>query len=737
MHLNNCYFLLLSAYAWIPFTSAIVSYSNVFLDPELILMEDLPDYTREARETITKWAVQLAAQGPWTVMNKSVIPPSGDKHDYMSWAPYLHNKNSSWPNCTGVGNVTELTPEQIWVTCPYYGRDGMFNPDGRLVDDIGAFQNLADAVLYNSLAWVFAGRPTALFAVNVVKFIKTWFLDETTKMNPNLNYAQMIRGPKGQIGRHTGNCALWTHDLDEQLAVWVKAYIIWLETAPAALIENHAQNNHGSFYYAQLASLKLFLNDKAGALNVTSTYFHNQYMDQISANGEQPFESVRTRPYHYRAYNLCAMITNAHIQQYLNKSSNVWNWRTKQGATIQMALDYAMNISPELTNETTHIDEIFPDVAAIAAVYGDSSNRYMDFLRFKAPEYTKQPYYFWYQPPKIDIPYSIIPSSIPSTTSFAFKNNAIHPFSTVTIFLSLALVPEYLPPLPEITSNDIFLQVYTHRSLYARPVYRFEDSPGDPAPDNEKLEHLGDSVLGFIITNLIRDMYPYIHVGPATSYVAGVYLTQGLEVTKTWLVGLFQPLVMEAYKRMRAEYYPSARIVPPSPELSPPSFPSTPFQEDSDNESLISILKDTANLRNDWEFDYFPMDESSGINTHIPLIKLIKKPPPRIIPSFPPVFSTTPGLYQLPHGYQMLFNEYVQKNKLLTEWIWEDSERVTGNMEPCWNVRVMVEGECCGIGRGRNKKAAKNQAALVALDKLGVLPLSSTTTARVANGAGE
>lgn len=53
------------------------------------------------------------------------------------------------------------------MTCPYYDRDGAFNPDGRLIDDIGAFQNLADAVLYNSLAWAFAGRPTALFAVNV------------------------------------------------------------------------------------------------------------------------------------------------------------------------------------------------------------------------------------------------------------------------------------------------------------------------------------------------------------------------------------------------------------------------------------------------------------------------------------------------------------------------------------------------------------------------------------------
>lgn len=179
-----------------------------------------------------------------------------------------------------------------------------------------------------------------------VKFLKTWFLDPATKMNPNLNYAQMFRGPKGQIGRHTGvllvlipcqtchwrlmsasrdfkcftkiisgmlilkqgNCVLWTRDLDDQFTTWVTAYINWLETAPTALIESHASkwilshrhhsfkklmtllyrfSNHGSFYYTQLASLKLFLNDTAGALNATTTYFRNQYADQISANGEQ------------------------------------------------------------------------------------------------------------------------------------------------------------------------------------------------------------------------------------------------------------------------------------------------------------------------------------------------------------------------------------------------------------------------------------------------------------------
>lgn len=38
----------------------------------------------------------------------------------------------------------------------------------------------------------------------LVNFIKTWFLDEETMMNPNVKYAQLARGPDGQVGQHTG-----------------------------------------------------------------------------------------------------------------------------------------------------------------------------------------------------------------------------------------------------------------------------------------------------------------------------------------------------------------------------------------------------------------------------------------------------------------------------------------------------------------------------------------------------
>jgi hypothetical protein len=222
----------------------------------------------------------------------------------------------------------------------------------------------------------------------------------------------MERGPNGQKGSHTGvldlkgmtkivsgllilrkgNSPDWTSDLDNQMVTWSKSYIQWLETAAIALEEGNAPNNHGTFYYNQLAALKILVNDTAGAQNVIKTYFTKQYPTQINSDGEQPLEAARTRPYHYRAYNLAAMITNARIGNYTGYSA--WDLKTKAGGTIQNALDFAMTTSAG----SEAAAELYPDVAAIGATYGDSSGKYAAFLKSKDGGYVSEAYYLWNQP---------------------------------------------------------------------------------------------------------------------------------------------------------------------------------------------------------------------------------------------------------------------------------------------------------------------------------------------------
>ncbi|PIL29173.1 hypothetical protein GSI_09222 [Ganoderma sinense ZZ0214-1] len=370
------------------------SYANEFVDPDLILAKNFRNTTVEAQKTILQWADELAAKAP-----------SGNKHDYMSWAPYW------WPDCSSVGNTTELTPQQIWVACPYVVKDGQFNPDGRLVNDVGEFEDMANAILYNALAWALDG--SSVYASRVAKYVSTWFVDETTYMAPNLNYAQMERGPKGQNGTHTGLLDLkcmakivsgvlilrggkareWTSEVDTGFTNWTKEYIPWLTSAPIALAEKAAANNHGTFYYNQLVALQILVGDTAGAKQTVAEYFMTQYKGQIAANGDQPLETARTRPFHYRPYNLVAMITNAKLGQYVGYSA--WNLTTSNGTTIKDALEYAIAKDPGQEDPS----ELWQPVVAVGAMYGDPDGKFAAFMSAHAGgAYPADAQFLWNQP---------------------------------------------------------------------------------------------------------------------------------------------------------------------------------------------------------------------------------------------------------------------------------------------------------------------------------------------------
>ncbi|KAF8910568.1 alginate lyase-domain-containing protein [Gymnopilus junonius] len=401
------------------------AYANDFVDPNYIVAGNFDTHTGRAQQTVISWAQRLAVGGPWSVINKTATPPSGDKHDYMSWAPYW------WPDCSGVGNTTALSAEQIWTTCPYKSHDGQFNPDVRLVNNVGDFQDLSEAVYYSTVAWVIGNKVNTSFETNAVQSIRTWFLDPDTKMNPNLNYGQIIRGPNSKGGDHTGvldlkgmtkivNAILilrkagstaWTTDLDNQMTAWTKEYINWLTTADIAVQERDATNNHGSFYYNQLTAVNLLINDMAGAKDSSNAYFNGIYLNQIAANGEQPLEANRTRPYHYRCYNLAAMITNARLAKYVDPSSTFWNKTSAAGGTIKSALDFALTVSPSTSGETSYAEELYPNAAAIASVYGDASGNYLNFLKKADAEFIEQPYILWDQPFADDVSTGIATSA--------------------------------------------------------------------------------------------------------------------------------------------------------------------------------------------------------------------------------------------------------------------------------------------------------------------------------------
>ncbi|WWC85763.1 uncharacterized protein L201_000629 [Kwoniella dendrophila CBS 6074] len=107
----------------------------------------------------------------------------------------------------------------------------------------------------------------------------------------------------------------------------------------------------------------------------------------------------------------------------------------------------------------------------------------------------------------------ILPLPLPSKR---FKKNP-----SKALLIPVEQLPVYaLPPMPYIDNPELLEQVFTHKSLYGVSRGKFEDSPEDPSRDYEKLEHVGDSILGVIVTTWLHETKPNLTIGTATKLKA-------------------------------------------------------------------------------------------------------------------------------------------------------------------------------------------------------------------------
>ncbi|MCR6485562.1 alginate lyase family protein [Amycolatopsis sp. OK19-0408] len=278
--------------------------------------------------------------GPWSVTTKKQVPPSGDKHDYLSLAPYW------WP-------TTEPTAENPWG-CPFVQKDGQRNP---IVDEITdhAYRGEAFTAIYRlALAWYYTGD--ARYAQRAALDLRTWFLDAATKMNPNMNYAQGI--PCKVDGRGIGIIEFsytltevvdatailatgapgWTKTDQAGMTGWYTQFLDWLRTSKNGTDEAKAQNNHGSFYDMMAASLALGTGQRDLAKKIAQDAGPNRIAPQINADGYQPQEASRTRSWHYSNFNLVALTRLAQIGKHVGV--DLWHYTAPSGASLFKAVDF-------------------------------------------------------------------------------------------------------------------------------------------------------------------------------------------------------------------------------------------------------------------------------------------------------------------------------------------------------------------------------------------------------------
>jgi hypothetical protein len=320
-------------------------------------------------------ADQALAEGSWSVVNKPMTPPSGDKHDYMSLARYF------WPDPT--------KPDGL----PYISRDGEVNPEIWTIPDHKDFDALMDNVLTLGLLFYFTGEER--YAEHAARVMRVWFLDEATRMNPNLNFCQGIRGLNDgrnagiietrelaqvvdAIGLLAGSNA-WTDADQWGMERWFTRFLDWLVYNEMAMLEVKQENNHGTFYDAQVVSLALFLQEVELAKKFLKKA-PGRVAKQIAPDGRQPFELARTMAWHYTVFNLQALYRLAALGEHVG--FDLWNFATLDGRCLRQATDFTL---PYVAGKPWDYQQISPqEFGVIFFLLCQASVKYRDSKYYHA-----------------------------------------------------------------------------------------------------------------------------------------------------------------------------------------------------------------------------------------------------------------------------------------------------------------------------------------------------------------
>ncbi len=259
------------------------------------------------RAQVLALAGEALLRGTMSVMDKTNVAASGDPHDYHSRAPYY------WPDPDRRGGF------------PYLRRDGERVAEARLghpaaeAFDRDRLRHMFAGVVSGALAGVTTGLP--LDSEFAAAFVRRWFLDPVTAMNPHFAYAQVRPGHDDERGQGSGliewrrvgalldavgllerSGALAAGEV-EALRSWFRAFAEWMRSSPQGTAARRSRNNIGTYYDTEMLAMSLFTGD----LDEAGRCFRRlsvRAQEQFAADGRQSQEEARTLPVHYAVFNL-------------------------------------------------------------------------------------------------------------------------------------------------------------------------------------------------------------------------------------------------------------------------------------------------------------------------------------------------------------------------------------------------------------------------------------------------
>ena len=259
-----------------------------------------PPEAKAIATKIVKEADKRVGKPVITITENENLQASQDPHDYFSIGRYF------WPDPSKSDGL------------PWINRDGETNPDAVKASDEKKLGEMIHAVEYLSLAYYLTGQEK--YGSEAARFLRGFFLDAETKMNPHLNYGQSVPGKAPGRGwglidtrgfmilpdvlKMLEKCPAWTVKDRGGMKAWWTAYGNWMQTSKIGLQEKKAPNNHGAAYDVQLSAVLVMAEKEVEAKKVLGESLLARLDDHINPDGKQPREMARTKSWSYSCFNL-------------------------------------------------------------------------------------------------------------------------------------------------------------------------------------------------------------------------------------------------------------------------------------------------------------------------------------------------------------------------------------------------------------------------------------------------
>ncbi len=291
---------------------------------------------REIVESETTRVLKLAGQyldePPITVTAFRCERSAGGIHDFYSEGDYW------WPD--------PAHPDG-----PYIRKDGMSNPDNFIRHRL-AMIRMSKIVGTMASAYMVTGDDT--YVDTAMSHLRAWFIAPASRMNPNMLYAQAIRGrytgrgigiidgiPLVEVAlaiRKIGSSPAVSEDELARLKDWFREFLSWIYTHEYGKSEMVHPNNHGTCWALQVAAYA-WLTDQQDVLDFTTARYRNTLLpSQMEADGSFPLELERTKPYGYSLFNLDAMASLVQILSLAGYS--VWDYETPDGRSLRKGMAF-------------------------------------------------------------------------------------------------------------------------------------------------------------------------------------------------------------------------------------------------------------------------------------------------------------------------------------------------------------------------------------------------------------